>query len=139
VKEDPTQQEQQEKWIRELDLIYLGLITIGAIIVQPFIMAQSLDVSARICILAISLALPLLAFLVLINQVRSLYHIAFEPPYLAVAKGIGLLSACVGVIAAFWHMFWMAGVLASVSGIAGGVFYTLYYRRLALAGKVKIK
>jgi len=37
-------------------------------VVQPFLTAASLDPSARICVVAFSVAIPLLAALVLVNR-----------------------------------------------------------------------
>jgi hypothetical protein len=36
--------------------------------VQPFLTAASLDLSAKICVVAFSVAIPLLAVLVLVNR-----------------------------------------------------------------------
>jgi len=46
VKADP---EQEQEWLRQLSLIYGGLIGIGVVMVQPFLTAGSLDLSAKIC------------------------------------------------------------------------------------------
>lgn len=129
---------QQARWIGEDNLIYGGLIGIGVFMVQPLITAVSLDVPAKICIVAFALAIPLLAVLVMINQLRSTYHSAAVPRYLNVAKVVAQTSAFVGVIAAFWHVLWLAGVVVLLSGIAGVVVHTLYYQRLLREGKVKL-
>jgi hypothetical protein len=42
-------------------LIYSGLIVIGVYLVQPFLVAGTLDLSARVCVVAFSVAIPLLA------------------------------------------------------------------------------
>ena len=44
------------------------LIAIGAIMVQPFLTATSLDLSAKICVIAFAAAIPLLAALVVVNH-----------------------------------------------------------------------
>jgi len=43
---------------------------------------------------------------------------------------ISQVSAFIGVIAAFWHILWIAGVLVLVSGVVGLALYATYYRRL---------
>jgi len=48
-----------------------------------------------------------------------LHHYAAYPGYLVVAKTVAQVSAFVGVVAAFWHVLWLAGVLVLVSGIVG--------------------
>jgi hypothetical protein len=44
------------------------LIAIGVAMVHPFLTAASLDLTAKICVVAFSLAIPLLAALVLVNR-----------------------------------------------------------------------
>ena len=65
---DDTDPGQEQEWLRESDLINGGLILIGVYLVQPFLTAASLDLPARICVVAFSLAIPLLAALVLVNR-----------------------------------------------------------------------
>ncbi len=60
--------EQQWEWIRQHNVIYGGLIAIGLILVQQFLTVTTLDWSARICVVAFSVAIPLLAALVLVNR-----------------------------------------------------------------------
>ena len=54
--------------VRQQGLIYGGLILIGLYMVQPFLTAPSLDVSAKVSIIAFSVAIPLLAALVVVNR-----------------------------------------------------------------------
>jgi hypothetical protein len=68
VKEDKGSPAQEQEWLRQLSLIYGGLILIGVYMVQPFLTAASLDLSARICVVAFSVAIPLLAALVIVNR-----------------------------------------------------------------------
>lgn len=84
---------------------------LGVYLVQPFITATSLDVTSTICVAAFSLSLPLMAFLLMVNRLGSLHRDASHPWDISVAKSVGILSACVGVVAAPWHMTWIAGVV----------------------------
>jgi hypothetical protein len=127
MKEDWTQ---KEEWLQQDNLIYAGLIGIGVVLMPPFIAAASLDLPSKICVVAFSLAIPLLAVLVMLTQVQSLHHYATYPGYLVIAKTVGQVSAFVGVVAAFWHVLWIAGVVVLVSGIAGLGLYATYYKRL---------
>jgi hypothetical protein len=43
---------QEQEWLRESDLINGGLILIGVYMVQPYLTAGLLDLSARICVVA---------------------------------------------------------------------------------------
>src|SRR5262249_46604396 len=65
LRQDPAQ---EQEWLRQLSLIYVGLIIIGVYLVQPFLTARSLDVSATICVVAFSLTIPLLAFLGILHR-----------------------------------------------------------------------
>ena len=56
----------EQEWIRQNNLMYGGLAGIGIVFVQPFLTASSLDLSAWICVVAFSVAIPLLAGLVLL-------------------------------------------------------------------------
>ncbi|MCI0633590.1 MAG: hypothetical protein L0206_06700 [Actinobacteria bacterium] len=49
-------------------MIYGGLIGIAVVMVQPFLTAPSLDASATVCIVAFSVAIPLLAALVMADR-----------------------------------------------------------------------
>ena len=59
--------EQVQEWLPQLSLIYGGLIVIGVYMAQPFLTAASLDLSAK-SVVAFSVAIPLLAALVMLNR-----------------------------------------------------------------------
>jgi hypothetical protein len=59
--------EQEQEWLRQDYLVYGGLIGVGVVMVQPFLTAASLDLSATICVVAFSVAIPLLAALAMVN------------------------------------------------------------------------
>ncbi len=125
MKEDWTQ---KAGWLQKDNLIYVGLIGIGVVIMQPFIATARLDLPSMISVVAFSLAIPLLAGLVMLNLVQSLHKYAAYPWYLVFARAVSQGSAFVGVAAAFWHVLWIAGVVVSVSGIVGLALYAAYYR-----------
>jgi hypothetical protein len=127
MKEDWTK---KADWFQQNNLVYLGLIGIGVVIVQPFLTAQPLDLSAEICVVAFSLAIPLLSILVMLTHLQASHHNPLSSFTQGVAKAVGLASASVGLVAAFWHVLWIAGVVVLVSGIAGFALYITYYRRL---------
>ena len=60
--------ENQAEGLRQLGVIYAALILIGVYIVQPFLVAPSLDATATISVIAFAVAIPLLAALVLVNR-----------------------------------------------------------------------
>jgi hypothetical protein len=65
LRQDP---QLEQEWLRQNNLIYGGLIAIGVYLVQPFLTTASLDLSATICVVAFSVAIPLLAALVIVNR-----------------------------------------------------------------------
>ena len=92
-----TQQEQE--WLRQLNLIYSGLIGIGVVMIQPFLTAASLDLTAKICVVAFSVAIPLLAALVVVNR-QEVFRGRATPSVLAsTARVVAQASAFTGVVA----------------------------------------
>ena len=108
---------QEQEWIRESDLINGGLIIIGVYMVQPFLTAASLDLPARICVVAFAVAIPLLAALVLVNRRELSQHRATRSRFVVWARVVAQNLALVGAAAGFWHIWWVAGV----GMLAGGL------------------
>src|SRR4051794_12255675 len=69
---------QRLEWTQQNNVIYGGLIAIGLVLVQQFLTVPRLDWSAKICVLAYSVAIPLLAALVLVNRQENFRHRATE-------------------------------------------------------------
>lgn len=126
---------QEVEWLRQLNLIYVGLAGAGLLMVQPFLTAASLDLSARICVVAFSIAIPLLAALVMVNRQETFRGRLTNSVLVGIARAIAQLSAFVGVVAAFWHMLWIAGVGILASGIIGVAVHSAGYVRLERDGK----
>ena len=127
--------EQQREWIRQNNVIYGGLIAIGLVLVQPFLTATTLDWSARVCVVAFSAAIPLLAALVLVNRQENFRRRVTESLLVRVTQSIAQLLAFVGVVAGFWHILWLAGVGIVVSGLAAMMVHSAGYFRLEQAAK----
>lgn len=85
------------------------MIAIGVVMVQPFLTASSLDLSARICVVAFSVAIPFLAALVLIDRQEVFRRRRTTSVLVSIAQVVGQASAFVGVVAGFWHILWIAG------------------------------
>jgi hypothetical protein len=130
VKENPELPHIQLEWLRQNNLIYGTLIGIGVVMVQPFLTSGSLDLSARICVLAFSLAIPLLAALVLVTQQEGFRRRATGSALVSTAKVVAQVCAFVGVIAGFWHILWIAGVVFLASGIVEVAVHSLGYWRV---------
>lgn len=127
--------EQQREWIRQNNVIYGGLIAIGLVLVQPFLTATTLDWSAKICVIAFSAAIPLLAALVLVNRQETFRRRLTDSLLVRVTQSIAQLLAFVGVVAGFWHIMWLAGVGILVSGFAAMMVHSAGYFRLERAAK----
>jgi hypothetical protein len=97
--------------VRQQGLIYGGLILIGLYMVQPFLTAPSLDVSAKVSILAFSVAIPLLAALVVVNRQEAFRSRLTPSVTVTVARVVAQGAAFVGIVAGFWHITWVAGVV----------------------------
>src|SRR5512132_2210293 len=109
-RQDP---KQEQEWLQQLSLIYGGLILIGVYMVQPFLTAGSLDLSAKICVVAFSVAIPLLAALVLVNRQEVFRRRLTRAVTAEVARVVAQLCAATGVVAGFWHIRWIAGAAES--------------------------
>jgi hypothetical protein len=70
----------------------------------------SLDLPARICVGAFSVAIPLLGALVLVNRRELSQHRATRSRLVVWTRVVGQNLAFVGVVAGFWHIWWIAGV-----------------------------
>ena len=126
-KQDPAQ---EREWLRQDDLVYGGLIAIGVYMVQPFLTAASLDLSARICVVAFAVAIPLLAALVMINRQEAFRGRATGSATVAVTKVVAQTCAFAGVVAGFWHIMWIAGAATLTAGIVGIAVHSAAYWRL---------
>jgi hypothetical protein len=119
----------KEEMLRQLGLIYGGLILIGLYMVQPFLTAPSLDPSATVCILAFAVAIPLLAALVMVNRQETFRNRRTPSVMVAIAHGVAQSAAFVGIVAGFWHIEWIAGVTFLAAGlVAVGVHSAGYWR-----------
>jgi hypothetical protein len=108
---------QEQEWLRESDLINGGLILIGVYMVQPFLPAGLLDLSARICVVAFSVSIPLLGALVLVNRRELSQHRATRSRLGVWARVVAQNLALVGAVAEFWHISWIAGVGMLTGGL----------------------
>ena len=122
--------ELKEETIRHSNAILAGLIGISVVIVQALIAVNATDPAAVIALLAFAIGLPMMAVLVMINVALAKSRYASFPAYVTFAYIAGEGSAAVGVVAAFWHVSWVAGVLIVVSCLAGIGIYFAYSRQL---------
>jgi hypothetical protein len=121
--------EGKREGLRQLGLIYSGLIGVAVLMVQPFLAAPSLDASARVSIIAFAVAIPLLAGLVMVVWQEGFRGRRSNSISVTVAQSIAQLAAVTGIVAGFWHVTWVAGVTFLVVGIvAVGVHSAGWWR-----------
>jgi heme O synthase-like polyprenyltransferase len=118
------------EWTRQALVTYGGLIGVGVIVLQALISVQSLDLASLISIVSFAVAIPLLAVMVLVYHAQSQYRYATYPWYLTLIIVLGQGGAFLGVLAAFWHVSWIAGILLAASGVGGLVIYTVYLKQM---------
>ena len=119
-----------QEWVRQKNLIYGGLIGIGVVMVQPFLTAGALDPSAKVCVVAFSVAIPLLAALVMVNRQEAFRRRVANSALVTAAEVVAQVCAFVGVVAGFWHIKWIAGVVLLASAIVGVAVNSVGYWRL---------
>jgi hypothetical protein len=122
------------EWLRQTNLIYGGLIGVGVVIVQPFLTATTLDQPATISVVAFALAIPLLAALLMLNEEEAFRRRATRSRFIDIAKAVAQLCAFVGVVAAFWHILWIAGVGILAAAVVGLAVHTVGYSNLMRDG-----
>jgi O-antigen/teichoic acid export membrane protein len=127
LRQDP---QQEQEWVRQLSVIYSALIGIGVVMVQPFLTAASLDLSAKISVVAFSVAIPLLAALVLINQQEVFRRRVTKSVLVETTRVVAQLGAFAGVVAGFWHIDWIAGAGMLAGGLVGVAVHSAGYWRL---------
>jgi hypothetical protein len=121
--------EGKEEALRQSGVIYGALIVIGVYMVQPFLTAPSLDVSAKVSIIAFAVAIPLLAALVLVNRQEAFRGRRTTSVIATIAHAVAQLAALVGIVAGFWHISRVAGVTFLVAGVvAVGVHSAGFWR-----------
>ena len=110
-------------------MIYGGLIGVAVVMVQPFLAATTLDMSARVSVIAFAVAIPLLAALVLVNRQETFRGRRSASVSVVVAQSVAQSAALIGIAAGFWHITWVAGVAFLVAAIVAiGVHSAGYWR-----------
>ncbi|WP_214316628.1 hypothetical protein [Nonomuraea sediminis] len=119
----------EEETLRQNNVMYGGLIGIGAVLVQPFLTsgAASLDLSATICVIAFSLAIPLLSALIMLNRHETYRRRMTSSGLVLIAQQVSLGLGFVGVVAAFWHIMPIAGIAILVGAILGLAVHSAGY------------
>jgi hypothetical protein len=91
-----------EEAVRQLGLIYGGVVAIAIVMVQGFLEAPRLDGSGRVSVIAFSVAIPLLAALVMINRQEVFRGRVTPAASVNIVRVIAESAAFVGIVAGFW-------------------------------------
>jgi hypothetical protein len=118
---------ERKRWARQNNLMYGGLIAIGVVILQGFLSATSLGASGRISVVAFAVALPLLAVQLLLGELHATDHTVKSTTTDGIMKAVALAGSLTGVVAAFWHIDWLAGVAVLLAGAVGLVVYGAHF------------
>jgi hypothetical protein len=96
-----------------------------------FTPSKMVDIPALISVLACAFTLPLLSLQILaaFDDVSRKFTIA-DTLGLKIAYWIGSVYALLGIVAAFWHISWVAGLVVLISGLVGRLVYVDYRQRL---------
>lgn len=116
--------------VRQQGLIYGGLIGIAVVMVQPYLTVPSLDTSANVSVIAFSVAIPLLAALVMVNRQEAFRRRRTPSVSVTIAQVIAQSAAFVGIVAGFWHVDWIAGVAFVAAGLVGTLVHSAGFWRL---------
>jgi hypothetical protein len=119
-----------EEAVRQTGLIYGGLIGIAVVMVQGFLEAPSRDTSARVSIVAFSVAIPLLAALVMVNRQETFRRRRTPSVSVTIAESVAQGAAFIGLVASFWHIYWIAGVAFLAAGLVGVLVHSAGWWRL---------
>ncbi len=116
--------------VRQSGLIYGGLIGIAVVMMQGFLEAPSRDTSATVSIIAFSVAIPLLAALVMVNRQETFRRRRTPSVSVTGAEVVAQGAAFVGLVASFWHIYWIAGVVFLAAGFVGLFVHSAGWWRL---------
>jgi len=92
---------QAREWLQQANLTYSALIAGGVLVVQPFLTAPSLDLSAAISVVSFSVAIPLLAGLILVNREEILRGRRTRSMLVTIGRAVAYAGAFTGLVAAF--------------------------------------
>jgi len=119
-----------DELIRQNNRTYAALVGVGLILIQPFVGSVPLDVAAFVCVIAFALAIPMLAGLIMLNAQESFRHRSTKSLAVTIAQQAALACAFIGIVAAFWHISWVAGVVVLAASIVGMSVHSVGWTRL---------
>jgi hypothetical protein len=101
-----------------------GLIAISLIILQVWISSGTHDVPSLISLIAFAVSIPMLSFDLLLRKAPYLVISGKTMTIIAdMNKFIGIIGAIIGIVAALWHVTWVAGLIFLIIGIISCSIY----------------
>ena len=119
-----------EEAVKQSGLIYGGLIGIAVVMVQGFLEAPARDPAATVAVIAFSVAIPLLAALVMVNRQETFRRRRTPSVSVIGAQVVAQGAAFVGLVASFWHIYWVAAVVFLAAGVVGLFVHSAGWWRL---------
>ena len=137
IEADVRSGEMGDEFVKQLGLIYGGLIAIALVMIQPFLSAGALDTSATICVIAFSVAVPFLAALVMVNRLEVFRRRRTPSVMVTITQVVAQGAALVGITAGFWHITWVAGVTFLVASLVAMGVHSAGFMRLEFGRKAE--
>src|SRR5262245_42956154 len=85
--------------LRQQGAIYGGVIGLAVVMIQPFIAANSIDVSAKISVIGFAIAVPLLAALLMVNRQETFRGRRTTSATATIAQVVAQGAGLVGIVA----------------------------------------
>jgi len=123
---------QAREWLDQNALTYGALIGRAVLMVQPFLTAASLGPAATISVVAFSVAVPLLAALILVSRQETFHGRRTRSTLVTISQAVRQGAAVIGLVAAFWHIHWIAGVGLRVRGFLAIAIHSAGFWQLEL-------
>jgi cobalamin synthase len=110
-------------------VIFGGLLAISVVILQRLIALNSLDTPALIALISLSLSIPVLAAMIIVN----LYELSVDPSSsdketinLHVLYWGGILNTITGITAEFWYASWIGAIVFVSSSVIAGIVCAVF-------------
>ena len=104
-----------DEWLRQNNLMYGGLVGICIVLVQPLVTNAAPSPLGLASVILFSIAIPLLAALILLNRQELYRHRLARSRVVIVAQSLAMGTAFAGIVTTFWEVSWIAGVGLLVS------------------------
>jgi hypothetical protein len=119
------------EWIRADTTVNAAFIVVGVYLVQTLLAPAPLTWRREYRSSGgWAVAIPLLAALAMLNVVREWYRYTSYPFYWGIAWSVAHGAALIALAAAFWHIWFPAAIVLTVSGVAGIASYQVSVHRL---------